>query len=154
MAAKVCVNHLQEWSMAVEFAQQVLTMDPIYKAPADHILGVAHSKMATKGFAFISFTTASSQAEKKELSTKAVQFLESAVNGDPKDYLSTFHLALQLALIRDVTKATFYVKKAIALNRSFGPSWQLLALLLSSESQFRDAIQTCESALLECTDVE
>jgi len=144
MAAKLCINHLNETHPAIQFAQQALKLGGTNVVKAYHALGLGYSKLST---------LVRSNEERKEAQKKALDALQNAYELDRDDYLIAFHLSLQYAEIRDVAKALQYIKLSLSLNSTYSESWNLLALLLSSQKHYADALVTCKTGLQECSDI-
>ena len=53
-----------------------------------------------------------------------------------------------------MAKALHYVKISLTANHSNADSWNLLALLLSAQKQYADALITCKAGLQEVNDIK
>jgi tetratricopeptide (TPR) repeat protein len=95
-----------------------------------------------------------SHDERKDAQKKALDALQKAYELDSHDYLIAFHLSLQYAEVRDVTKALQFIKTSLTLNPNHSESWNLLALLLSSQKHYADALVTINTGLQECSDIK
>uniref|UniRef100_A0A673LWF5 Tetratricopeptide repeat protein 7B-like n=1 Tax=Sinocyclocheilus rhinocerous TaxID=307959 RepID=A0A673LWF5_9TELE len=67
----------------------------------------------------------------------------------PTDHLAVFYLALQLAVSRQIPEALGYVRQALQLQGDDVHSLHLLALLLSAQKHYHDALNIIEMALSE-----
>uniref|UniRef100_A0A8B9JDJ2 Tetratricopeptide repeat domain 7B n=1 Tax=Astyanax mexicanus TaxID=7994 RepID=A0A8B9JDJ2_ASTMX len=67
----------------------------------------------------------------------------------PTDHLAAFYLALQLAVSRQIPEALGYVRQALQLQGDDVHSLHLLALLLSAQKHYHDALNIIEMALSE-----
>lgn len=61
----------------------------------------------------------------------------------------TFALACLLADVRCIPESLALVSQCLSQRRNFVPAWQLLALLLSSQSKYHHAIKACEQGLIQ-----
>jgi len=87
--------------------------------------------------------------KRPNLYAKATDALEKAIKVTPGNYDGYYLLALQLAEMRDISKAILTVKQSLGLNASHIPSWHLLALLLSSQKDYERALNICVVAAKE-----
>ncbi|KAG0199014.1 hypothetical protein BGX28_007623 [Mortierella sp. GBA30] len=101
----------------------------------------------------IALSLQASQAHEPEkrpaLYNKAVMSFEKAIESSPMAFEGHYHLALQLAEMREISKATEAIKQSLSLNPSHIPSWHLLALLLSSQKDNARALDVCAVGLKE-----
>ena len=63
----------------------------------------------------------------------------------------SFYLACLYADIREIPRALATLKKCLLLDRSFGPGWNLLALLLSAQKKYASAVRATENGLSQLT---
>ncbi|KAI1311552.1 hypothetical protein EDD11_003434 [Mortierella claussenii] len=116
-----------------EESQELLFNSYIYR-------GVAHSLLASKVH----------EPEKRPLLyAQAVESFEKATKIFPEAFDAHYHLAFQLAEMREISKAVTAVKQSLNFNPSHIPSWHLLALLLSSQKDYERALDVCSIALKE-----
>ncbi|KAG0320016.1 hypothetical protein BG000_003718, partial [Podila horticola] len=87
--------------------------------------------------------------KRPELYAKAVDSLERAIQILPESYDAHYLLALQLAEMRETSRAIASVKQSLALHTAHIPSWHLLALLLSAKKDFTRALDICAVGLKE-----
>ncbi|KAF9192160.1 hypothetical protein BGZ51_006134 [Haplosporangium sp. Z 767] len=87
--------------------------------------------------------------KRPDLYAKAVASLEKAIKILPEAFDGHYMLALQLAEMRDIARATLAVKESLSLNTTHIPSWHLLALLLSSQKEYERALDICAVGLKE-----
>ena len=80
---------------------------------------------------------------------KAVESLERAIQILPESYDAHYLLALQLAEMRETSRAIASVKQSLALQTAHIPSWHLLTLLLSAQKNFTRALDVCAVGLKE-----
>ncbi|KAG0014581.1 hypothetical protein BGZ81_000368 [Podila clonocystis] len=103
-----------------------------------------------QGIAYGLQASGAHEPEKRpELYTKAVECFEKAIQVYPQSFDGHYHLAYQLAEMREVTKAILAVKQSLSLESSHIPSWHLLALLLSAQKEFDRALSICAVGLKE-----
>ncbi|EPY81565.1 tetratricopeptide repeat protein 7B [Camelus ferus] len=67
----------------------------------------------------------------------------------PTDHQAAFYLALQLAISRQIPEALGYVRQALQLQGDDANSLHLLALLLSAQKHYHDALNIIDMALSE-----
>lgn len=97
----------------------------------------------------IRLTLAHEPEKRPDLYTKAVECFEKAIQVYPQSFDGHYHLAYQLAEMREVTKAILAVKQSLSLESAHVPSWHLLALLLSAQKEFDRALSICAVGLKE-----
>ncbi|KAI7823554.1 hypothetical protein BC939DRAFT_451343 [Gamsiella multidivaricata] len=83
------------------------------------------------------------------LYAKAAESLAKAIQILPLAFEGHYLLALQLGEMREIPKAILAVKQSLSINPSHIPSWHLLALLLSSQKDYRRALDICAVGLKE-----
>ncbi|KAF9353746.1 hypothetical protein BGX26_008495 [Mortierella sp. AD094] len=83
------------------------------------------------------------------LYAKAVESFTKSIEALPDVFEGHYLLALQLAEMREVSKAILTVKQSLSINPSHIPSWHLLALLLSSQKDYERALNICTVGLRE-----
>jgi len=140
LATKVCVNNLHQGAEAVKHAQEAVKLTKMSSPRAYHALGVACSTWSSQVQSF---------GEKKALQEQALEALLLAHSLDGDDINIAFHLALQYALIRDVSSALERVRDVLWVTKDHAPSWALLVLLLSANTQNTDALNACHLALTQ-----
>jgi len=94
-------------------------------------------------------TLAHEPEKRPDLYTKAVECFEKAIQVYPQSFDGHYHLAYQLAEMREVTKAILAVKQSLSLESAHIPSWHLLVLLLSAQKEFDRALSICAIGLKE-----
>ncbi|KAG0308907.1 hypothetical protein BGZ98_006258 [Dissophora globulifera] len=87
--------------------------------------------------------------QRPALYAKAIEALEKAAQVAPDSFDTHYLLAVQLADMREVSRAVSEVKQSLSINPSHIPSWHLLALLLSSQKDFEKALNICAVGLKE-----
>ncbi|GAM21994.1 hypothetical protein SAMD00019534_051690 [Acytostelium subglobosum LB1] len=151
LGAKICINQLNQFSKGLSLAQQVTKMDmdsinPTQLATAYLLIGVAYEKKALE---------CKSSHEKQANQDLARENLKRAHQLDPSDYRISYHLALIYAYIREVKLGLKYIQESLSINPDEPASWNLLALLLSSNKAYELAYRACKHALtLSPTNVE
>ncbi|KAI1312681.1 hypothetical protein EDD11_002880 [Mortierella claussenii] len=86
---------------------------------------------------------------RSQLYDKAVESLAKAIQVLPAAFDGHYHLALQLAEMRDIPKAILAAKQSLSINPSHIPSWHLLVLLLTSQKEYERALNICAVGLKE-----
>ncbi|KAF9964788.1 hypothetical protein BGZ70_005939 [Mortierella alpina] len=101
----------------------------------------------------IAYSLQASQVHEPEnrpsLYSKALESFEKAIETAPMASDGHYHLALQLAEMKEISRATEAVKQSLNLNSAHLPSWHLLALLLSSQKDYKRALDICTVGLKE-----
>ncbi|KAE8280349.1 Tetratricopeptide repeat protein 7A [Larimichthys crocea] len=87
------------------------------------------------------------KADRNEFNKKALQALSKAHSLDPQDTQIAMYLALQLALVRQVSAAIEPLQAALSLQGDDLHSLHLLTLLLSAQKHHRHALDTLGLAL-------
>uniref|UniRef100_A0A8D3EG97 Tetratricopeptide repeat domain 7A n=1 Tax=Scophthalmus maximus TaxID=52904 RepID=A0A8D3EG97_SCOMX len=95
---------------------------------------------------------ASLKADRDEFNKKALQALSKAHSLDPLDAQVAMYLALQLALVRQVSAAMEPLQAALSLRRDDLHSLHLLILLLSAQKHHRHALDALGLALSQHPD--
>ncbi|KAF8982767.1 hypothetical protein BGZ46_000682 [Entomortierella lignicola] len=83
------------------------------------------------------------------LFASAIESFTKSTESLPDAFEGHYLLALQLAEMREVSKAIVAVKRSVSINPSHIPSWHLLALLLSSQKDYERALNICSVGLRE-----
>ena len=76
----------------------------------------------------------------------------AANKADPGDHLAEFYLAYHYAQTRSTAKATEHVRRALLLQPEHLASLHLMALLLTSQGEFAEALDVVEQTLEEFPD--
>ena len=108
-----------------------------------HLLGKAQSALANNELTF----------EKRQIQSKeSLQYFKKAAELDPQSVEFIFSYAIQLAQRRDISASREKVQDALTLEHSNIKCLHLLALLLTSDKQFTEALLICDIALREHSD--
>uniref|UniRef100_A0AAX7T433 Tetratricopeptide repeat protein 7B n=1 Tax=Astatotilapia calliptera TaxID=8154 RepID=A0AAX7T433_ASTCA len=138
LAVKLCIGPLHWLDEGECFAKMVIDMGEKaaeFRAKGYLAIGLVYSLKATDG---------KSVQEKFHLLS---HFLAQSLS--PTDHLAAFYLALQLAVSRQIPEALGYVRQALQLQGDDVHSLHLLALLLSAQKHYHDALNIIEMALSE-----
>ncbi|CAL8255332.1 unnamed protein product [Lota lota] len=141
LAAKVCIGQLHWLEEAESLSQSVVAMgeDAGELLPRAHLaLGLCSSLKASD---------ATLKADRDNFNMKSLEELNKAHRLDPQDALVAMYLALQLALVRQVSTAMEPLQVALSLHRDDLHSLHLLVLLLSAQKHHRHALDTLKLAL-------
>ncbi|XP_044916309.1 tetratricopeptide repeat protein 7B isoform X5 [Felis catus] len=111
-----------------------------FKAKGYLALGLTYSLQATD---------ASLRGMQEVLQRKALLAFQRAHSLSPTDHQAAFYLALQLAISRQIPEALGYVRQALQLQGDDANSLHLLALLLSAQKHYHDALNIIDMALSE-----
>ncbi|XP_056349152.1 tetratricopeptide repeat protein 7B isoform X6 [Oenanthe melanoleuca] len=143
LAAKLCMGSLHWLEEAERFAKAVVDLGDKtseFKAKGYLALGLTYSLQATD---------ASLRGVQEVLQRKALLAFQRAHGLSPTDHLAAFYLALQLAISRQIPEALGYVRQALQLQGDDANSLHLLALLLSAQKHYHDALNIIDMALSE-----
>ncbi|XP_053538690.1 tetratricopeptide repeat protein 7B isoform X2 [Ictalurus punctatus] len=143
LAVKLCIGNLHWLDEGEGFAKMVVEMQDKaaeFRAKGFLALGLVYSLKATD---------ASLRGVQEEYQKKALSAFQRAQSLAPTDHLAVFYLALQLAVSRQIPEALGYVRQALQLQGDDVHSLHLLALLLSAQKHYHDALNIIEMALSE-----
>ncbi|XP_070105866.1 tetratricopeptide repeat protein 7B isoform X10 [Equus asinus] len=143
LAAKLCMGSLHWLEEAEKFAKTVVDAGEKtseFKAKGYLALGLTYSLQATD---------ASLRGMQEVLQRKALLAFQRAHSLSPTDHQAAFYLALQLAISRQIPEALGYVRQALQLQGDDANSLHLLALLLSAQKHYHDALNIIDMALSE-----
>uniref|UniRef100_A0A3Q1GA38 Tetratricopeptide repeat domain 7A n=1 Tax=Acanthochromis polyacanthus TaxID=80966 RepID=A0A3Q1GA38_9TELE len=146
LAVKVCIGQLHWYKEAEALAQSVVSMGEEAREflPRAYLaLGLCCSLQASD---------ATLKADRNEFNRKALQALNKAHSLDPQDAQIAMYLALQLALVRQVSAAMEPLQAALSLRGDDLHSLHLLILLLSAQKHHRHALDTLSLALSQHPD--
>ncbi|XP_051935766.1 tetratricopeptide repeat protein 7A isoform X1 [Hippocampus zosterae] len=146
LAAKVCIGQLHWFSEAEALSQSVVSMGEGAgeSLPRAYLaLGLSYSLQASD---------ASLKEDRDKYNKKAARILRKAHSLDPQDAHISMCLALQLALVRQVSAAMEPLQEALSLQGDDLHSLHLLSLLLSAQKHHRHALDTLELALSQHPD--
>ncbi|XP_057703669.1 tetratricopeptide repeat protein 7A isoform X2 [Corythoichthys intestinalis] len=146
LAAKICIGQLHWFSEAESLSQSVVSMGEGAgeSLPRAYLaLGLSYSLQASD---------ASLKEDRNEYNKKALRILKKAHSLDPQDAHIAMCLALQLALVRQVSAAMEPLQVALSLQGDDLHSLHLLTLLLSAQKHHRHALDTLGLALSQHPD--
>ncbi|XP_005936917.1 tetratricopeptide repeat protein 7A [Haplochromis burtoni] len=141
LAAKVCIDQLHWIKEAEALSQSVVSMGEEageFLPKAYLALGLCCSLQASDA----SLTT-----DRNNFNKKALNALKKAHSLDPQDAQIAMYLALQLAIVRQVSAAMEPLQAALSLCGDDLHSLHLLTLLLSAQKHHRHALDTLTLAL-------
>ncbi|KAK9541941.1 hypothetical protein VZT92_001952 [Zoarces viviparus] len=141
LAAKVCIGQLHWFEEAEALSQSVVSMGE----EAGELLPRAYLSMGL--CCSLQASDATLKADRDEFNKKALRALSKAHSLDPQDAQIAMYLALQLALVRQVSAATEPLQAALSLRGDDLHSLHLLTLLLSAQKHHRHALDTLGLAL-------
>ncbi|KAI8914884.1 hypothetical protein DFJ77DRAFT_38624 [Powellomyces hirtus] len=81
---------------------------------------------------------------------KALKATQKAKDLRPNGWEGLYQRAMQLAEAGELTQATDLVRNSLEHNKTYAPSWNLLALLLGASKEFTQALKVCEIGVKEC----
>ncbi|XP_052106060.1 tetratricopeptide repeat protein 7B-like [Mytilus californianus] len=140
--AKLCYEYLYQYDTGIELMEKAVEENTDHSLTARMYvaLGVGYSLKALE---------MKLQGERQTLHKKALEAFVRAHTLDPNDYLALFHLALQLAIHRQINDAMKYVRLALRYHSDHIHSLHLMVLLLSAQKQYEEAICLMRAALDE-----
>ncbi|KAF1376029.1 hypothetical protein PFLUV_G00226320 [Perca fluviatilis] len=141
LAAKVCIGQLHWFEEAEALSQSVVSMGE----EAEEFLPRAYLSVGL--CCSLQASDATLKADRNELNKKALRALSKAHSLDPQDAQIAMYLALQLALVRQVSAAIEPLQAALSLRGDDLHSLHLLTLLLSAQKHHRHALDTLSLAL-------
>ncbi|XP_074631903.1 tetratricopeptide repeat protein 7B-like isoform X2 [Acropora palmata] len=141
-AAKLCFNNLHMIDEGIAFAKKVVALgDEKELSSRGYLaLGIGYSLKAGE---------ACLRGERQQFQKRAIEALQRAHNLDPDDSEVLFHLSLCQAHMRQITKALKNVRNAVKMDMNQSFFLHLLALVLSSQKKFVEALEVCDAALME-----
>ncbi|XP_040849144.1 tetratricopeptide repeat protein 7A [Ochotona curzoniae] len=143
MAAKVCIGSLHWLEEAERFALMVTDR------------GEEAGEFLPKGYLALGLTyslqasDATLKAKQDELHRKALQTLERAQQLAPDDPQVILYVSLQLALVRQISKAMEQLQEALTVCRDNANALHLLALLFSAQKHHQHALDVINMAITE-----
>ncbi|MGH0161260.1 UNVERIFIED_CONTAM: hypothetical protein FKN15_055739 [Acipenser sinensis] len=143
LAVKLCIGTMHWLEEGERFAKMVIDMGEKaseFRAKGYLAIGLVYSLKATD---------ASLRGVQEEYQRKALGAFQRAQSLSPTDHLAAFYLALQHAVSRQIPEALGYVRQALQLQGDDVHSLHLLALLLSAQKHYHDALNIIEMALSE-----
>ncbi|KAK6304601.1 hypothetical protein J4Q44_G00251870 [Coregonus suidteri] len=166
LAVKLCIGALHWLEEGERFAKMVVDMGEKaseFRAKGYLAIGLVYSLKATdaslrgmqeeyqrKALGAFQSRTGQDKAGRGLFSRMDGYFTHSRAQSlSPTDHLAAFYLALQLAVSRQIPEALGYVRQALQLQGDDVHSLHLLALLLSAQKHYHDALNIIEMALSE-----
>nr|XP_019947666.1 PREDICTED: tetratricopeptide repeat protein 7A [Paralichthys olivaceus] len=146
LAAKVCIGQLHRFEEAEALSQSVVSMGE----EAGELLPKAYLALGLS--CSLQASDASLKADRNDFNKRALQALSKAHSLDPLDARIAMYLALQLALVRQVSAAMEPLQAALTLHGDDLHSLHLLTLLLSAQKHHRHALDTVGLALSQHPD--
>ncbi|KAK2168370.1 hypothetical protein LSH36_17g03081 [Paralvinella palmiformis] len=144
LAAKLCYEKLHMIDEGIEYSLKATEIENnSLKARCFLTLGIGYSLKADQSHLHIN---------RQKYQKKALTMFMRAVSQDSNDYLAYFHLALQQALLCQVSDAMKSVRRALHLQADNIYSLHLLALLLSAQKQHLEALNLMSATLTEYPD--
>ncbi|XP_062065379.1 tetratricopeptide repeat protein 7A isoform X2 [Lepus europaeus] len=143
MAAKVCIGPLHWLEEAERFAMMVISR------------GEEAGEFLPKGYLALGLTyslqasDATLKSKQDELHRKALQTLERAQQLAPGDPQVILYVSLQLALVRQISRAMEQLQEALTVCRDDANALHLLALLFSAQKHHQHALDVINMAITE-----
>ncbi|XP_010903183.3 tetratricopeptide repeat protein 7A isoform X3 [Esox lucius] len=146
LAAKVCINQLHWLEEAEALSQSVVAMGE----GAAEFLPRAYLTMGL--CCSLQASDAALKAERDVFNRRALQALHKAHALDAHDAKIALYLALQLAVVRQVSAAMDPLQVSLSLQGDDLHSLHLLTLLLSAQKHYQHALETLTLALSQHPD--
>ncbi|XP_014219287.1 tetratricopeptide repeat protein 7B [Copidosoma floridanum] len=147
LAARLCYEHLNKVAKGIEWSQKALQREmasPQGLQSRCHLnIGIGNSILSAKTIV---------KKDKIEHSHAAFDSFSKAQQCDPNDHLAEYYLAHEYAMNRQMSEAMTHVKIALSLRAEHIPSLHLLALLLTAQKQYTEALNLVNSILEEYPD--
>ncbi|XP_069464526.1 tetratricopeptide repeat protein 7A [Ambystoma mexicanum] len=143
LAAKVCIKPLHRLKEGAQYARVVTDM------------GEEAGELQAKGFLALGLiyslqaTDANLKCNQDDLHKKALHALERAHLLAPEDHQIIMYLALQLALVRQISDAIEHLQEALKFCNDDLNSLHLLALLFSAQKDYQHALEIINMAVAE-----
>ncbi|CAI9722008.1 repeat 7B-like [Octopus vulgaris] len=141
-AARICIEYLYQYNEGIDFAERAIAIE------GDHPLRSRIYVMMGVGYS-MKANDMKMQEERQKQNRNAMNAFYKAFQEDPNDFLASFHLALQLAIQRQISDAVHFVRNALKQCSDHIHSLHLLVLLLSAQKHYEEAVQFLETALQE-----
>ncbi|XP_008208439.1 tetratricopeptide repeat protein 7B isoform X1 [Nasonia vitripennis] len=147
LAARLCYEHLNRVSEGIEWSQKALQREmanPQGLQSRCHLyIGIGNSTVCANTIV---------KQDKVHHSSQAFESFSKAQQCDPNDHLAEYYLAHEYAMNRQMAEAMTHVKIALSLRAEHIPSLHLLALLLTAQKQYTEALHLIDSILEEYPD--
>ncbi|KAJ3296469.1 hypothetical protein HK104_001562 [Borealophlyctis nickersoniae] len=88
--------------------------------------------------------------ERRQLQERAAECLRESVRLNESCWQAWYQLAMQYAELGEIADAIAAVNKSLQLKSNHIPSWNLLALLVSSRKELDQALKVCDMGWKEC----
>ncbi|GBG79903.1 hypothetical protein CBR_g30168 [Chara braunii] len=143
LAGKLCSRNAELATEGLPWAEraveQAIGSYEGLKGKAYHVLGVVLG---------VSARAALSDTERQDLQGRSLRALSEAVAYEPSDVDMMYDLALQYAEVRRIVPAMQFVRDSLEWSGgTHVKSWRLLALLLSAQQRWEDAIEACNAGM-------
>ena len=142
MGSNFTLESLNKPELSIQWIQPVLELavGHFLEPKLYFVLGKAQGLLAEKELTF---------EKRQTLLKKSLDSLKHATELDPHDIDFIFYYAIQLAIVREIAAAREQIQQALALCHDHTGCLHLLALLLSADKQYTEALKICELALHE-----
>lgn len=146
--ARLCYERLHLHEEGLEWARRALRKDD---STSEHALRARANLFVGVGLT-LRWKAVENHTERSALMAEAERHFQAANRADPADYLTEYYLAYHYAQSREVGPATEHARKALTLNPDHLHSLHLMALLLSAQKRFPEALDVCDQTLEEFPD--
>lgn len=148
-AAKFTLEKANRPDLCLKWSQMALTSSSSSSSGSgsgNHFLLPRAEFLLGRGYTVLAERERSSQ-RRGELHRDGVRHLARAAGLDPQNVEYAFHHALRKAESRDLASASAEVKRALGLNAGHTSCLHLLALILSGQKHYSEALKVCSFAL-------
>ena len=139
-AAKFAIDKVDDPQLGIQWASQAR------QVASGHFLEPRIEFLLGRGYTTLSYRELSSR-KRGELHKQSLEHLRRACELDSHNIDYSFHLALELAESRDLNSAHTEVHRALKLNTGHTSCLHLLALILSAQKKYVEALKVCDFAL-------
>lgn len=139
-AARFSLDKVNQPDLCLKWGKMAL------ECMSDHFLRPRAEFLMGRGFTMLAEQERSSQ-KRGDLHKQGLQHLMAAATLDIQNVEYAFHYALRKAEARDLASASTEVQRALSLNAGHTSCLHLLALILSAQKHYSEALQVCNFAL-------
>ena len=139
-AAKFAVEKADNPQLGIKWASQAkeVTSGHFLEPRSEFLLGQGYTALSDREL---------SSRKRGELHKQSLVHLKRACELDSQNVDFSFHLALGLAESRDLASANTELHRSLKLNTGHTSCLHLLALILSAQKKFVEALKVCDFAL-------
>ncbi|KAJ3009815.1 Tetratricopeptide repeat protein 7B [Thoreauomyces humboldtii] len=87
---------------------------------------------------------------RREYQKRALDATKRAKQLNPTSWEVLYQRAMQLAEAGEISQGIIRIKESLEHNKTYAPSWNMLALLLGAKKEYAQALKVCEIGIKEC----